>query len=305
MTQISETETMPRTSTPTLLPQRKSARTNRLRGRLTSVSRHTVLIIVSVFFILPFLWMLSSSLKSNTQIFAQPIVWWPFPGHWDNFVIALTYPGFPFLQMLGNSIFYAGTVMIGTVISCSLVGYGFARFRFPGRNLLFMLTLATQMLPLIILFIPTYILFKSLGMIGSYAPLILPNFFGNAFFIFLMRQFFMGISWELSEAAKIDGASEFRIFWQIMLPLVRPALLVVAAFTLLWTWQDFFGPLVYLSDPSQYPLTLGLFAFQAQRTTEWALLMAGSVLVTLPLILVFAFAQRYFVQGISMTGIKG
>jgi multiple sugar transport system permease protein len=120
-----------------------------------------------------------------------------------------------------------------------------------------------------------------------------------------MRQFFMGVPWELSEAAKIDGASEFRIFWQVMLPLVRPALIVVAVFTLLWTWQDFFGPLVYLSDPSQYPLTLGLFAFQAQRTTAWALLMAGSVLVTLPLIVVFGFTQRYFVQGISMTGIKG
>lgn len=305
MTQISDAKQRSHLSASTTTTS--STRPEKARGGkiLIPVIRHILLLTVSALLILPFFWMIASALKSDAQIFAQPVIWWPFPGQWDNFSTAATYPGFPYLLMLWNSIFYAGTVMIGTVFSCALVGYGFARLRFPGRSILFGITLATQMLPAIILFIPTYILFKYLGLIGSYAPLILPNFFGNAFFIFLMRQFFMGIPWELSESAKIDGASELRIFWQIMLPLVRPALVVVAVFTLLWTWQDFFGPLVYLSDSSQYPLTLGLFSFQTQRTTAWALLMAGSVLVTLPLIIVFAFTQRYFVQGISMTGIKG
>lgn len=305
MTQVSDARPLAKTALDRREKRRMRQQKDKSGGVMTSIGRHTLLIIVCVLLILPFFWMVSSAIKDDTQIFALPIVWWPFPGHWDNFSTAITYPGFPYLQMLGNSIFYAGSVTIGTVFSCALVGYGFARLRFPGRGLLFGVTLATQMLPAIILFIPTYILFKYMGLIGSYAPLILPSFFGNAFFIFLLRQFFMGLPWDLSEAAKIDGASELRIFWQIMLPLVRPALLVVAVFTLLWTWQDFFGPLVYLSDQSQYPLTLGLFAFQAQRTTAWALLMAGSVLVILPLVVVFAFTQRYFVQGISMTGIKG
>ncbi|MBO0793493.1 MAG: carbohydrate ABC transporter permease [Ktedonobacteraceae bacterium] len=285
--------------------QSRAIKRRKSRAKLMGIPRHFILIVFSIAFLLPLYWMVTSALKSDNQIFAQPIVWWPPQPRWDNFIKALNYPGFPFLLMLWNSIFYSGTVVIGTVISSALVGYGFARLPFPGRNILFTLTLATLMIPGIVTFIPTYVLFKSLGMIGSYAPLIAPNFLGNAFYIFMMRQFFLGLSWELSEAAKIDGAGEFRIFWQIMLPLVVPALIVIAIFTLLSTWQDFFGPLIYLSDPQQYPLSLGLFAFKGQRTTEWALLMAGSTLVTLPLIGVFMFTQRYFVQGVAMTGLKG
>jgi multiple sugar transport system permease protein len=149
------------------------------------------------------------------------------------------------------------------------------------------------------------VLFKYLGLIGSYAPLIAPSFFGSAFFIFMLRQFFLGLPWELSEAAKMDGAGEFRIFWQIMLPLVRSALLVVAVFSFTWTWQDFFGPLVYLSDASQFPLSMGLFAFQGQHTTDWAPLMMASTLTALPLVLLFFLTQRYFLQGITLTGLKG
>lgn len=277
----------------------------RRRSRLTSVGRHALLIVVSLFFLLPFYWMATAALKDNSQIFAVPIKWLPDPFHWENFVTVLNYPNFPYLQMLGNSVFYAGTVTIGTVISCALAGYGLARLRFPGRNTIFLLTLSTLMIPTIVTFIPTYVLFRYFGLIGSYAPLIIPAFLGNGFYIFLMRQFFMTIPWELSEAAKMDGASEFRIFWQIMLPLVKPALMVVAVFSILYTWQDFFGPLIYLNDASQYPLSLGLFAFKAQRTTDWAPLMMGSMLVTAPLIAVFVFAQRYFLEGITMTGMKG
>jgi multiple sugar transport system permease protein len=274
-------------------------------SRAVAVGRHVILIAVSLLFVLPFYWMLTSALKDDTQILSSPITWWPDPIRWENIPQVLNYPGFPYLRMLWNSVFYSGMVTIGTVISSAAVGYGFAKLRFPGRNVLFIVTVATLMIPPLIIFIPTYVLFKVMGLIGSYAPLILPQFLGSAFFIFLLRQFFMTIPTELSDAARVDGAGEFRIFWQIMLPMVKPALAVVAVFTWLGTWHDFFGPLIYLTEPDSYPLSLGLFAFQAQRTTEWALMMGASALVTLPLIVLFAFTQRYFLRGIALTGIKG
>jgi multiple sugar transport system permease protein len=251
----------------------------------------------------PFYWMVISSLKTNEQIFAQPIDWWPSPARWSTYKDAITYPGFNFPRLLWNSIYYSGLTMIGTVISSALVGYGLARFNFPGRGLLFSVTVATLIIPGVVTFIPTYVLFQKVGLLGSYAPLILPAFLGNAFWIFMLRQFFLGLPRELLDAARVDGASELRIFWQVALPLVQPALIVVAVFTLLTTWNDFFGPLIYLSDPDSYPLSLGLYAFRAQRSTEWALLMAASVLVTLPVIALFAFAQRYFLTGIKTTGL--
>lgn len=277
----------------------------RWRRHLVAVVRHALLILVALVFAVPFYWMLISALKPNAQVFSDPLQWFPNPIRWENFLEAANYPGFPFLQFLWNSTFYAGTVTIGTVLSCAVVGYGFARLRFPGRDVLFTLTLATLMIPGIVTLIPTFLLFKALGLLGSYAPLIAPRFLGDAFFIFMLRQFYLGLPGELADAARVDGASEFRIFWQIMLPLVRPALLVVAVFTFLWTWHDFFGPLIYLKDPGQYPLSLGLFAFRSQRVTEWGLTMAGGVLTTLPLILVFFLAQKYFFEGIKLTGIKG
>jgi len=275
------------------------------RRRALPIARHALLASVAFIFMVPFYWMITSALKTNDQIFAQPLVWWPSPLRWENFARALNYPGFPFWRFLWNSIYYSGAVTIGTVVSCAAVGYGFARLRFPGRDLLFVLTVSTMMIPGIVTFIPTFVLFKNLGLLGTYAPLILPTFLGNAFYIFMLRQFFMGLPWELSDAARVDGAGEFRIFWQIMLPLVRSALMVVAVFTFLYTWHDFFGPLIYLSEREQYPLSLGLFAFKAQRTTDWAPMMAAATLATLPLVGVFFFTQRFFLDGITLTGIKG
>jgi multiple sugar transport system permease protein len=269
------------------------------------LARHALLIIVAALLLLPFYWMVVSALKSNSDIFARPLQWWPEPIQWQNFGDTIGSRYFPYFRLLGNSVFFAGGVTIGTVLSCAAVGYGFARLRFPGRDLLFGITLATLMIPPIVTFIPTYVLFAKLQLIGGYTPLILPAFFGNAFFIFMMRQFFLGIPRDLSDAARIDGAGEFRIFWQIMLPLVRPALMVVAVFSLLYTWHDFFGPLIYLQDQSQFPLSLGLYAFKSQRTAEWARIMMGSFLTTLPLIIVFLFTQRYFLRGIATTGLKG
>jgi multiple sugar transport system permease protein len=275
------------------------------RKRALSVLRHAALIIATFIFLLPFYWMVISSLKENTLVFSNPVQWFPSPIRWQNFIEALDYPGFPFLKFLWNSTYYAGLVTIGTVFSCSLAGYAFARLRFPGRDLLFGLTVASLMIPGIVTFIPVFILFKNINWLGSYLPLIVPAFFGNAFFIFMMRQFFSGLPEELADAARVDGAGEFAIFFRIMLPLVKPALLVTAVFTFLWTWHEFFGPLIYLSNQEQYPLSLGLYAFRSRRTTEWGLMMAGAVMTTLPLIILFFIAQRYFLEGIKLSGLKG
>ncbi len=266
---------------------------------------HMVLGAMSVLFALPLVWMLSSALKRNEEIFTIPVKWFPETFRWGNFAEVLEYPGFPFFKFFGNSLFYAGSVTVGTVLSCAVVGYGFARLRFPGRGILFSLTLATMMVPAIVTFIPTFLLFRYLGVLGTYIPLIAPAFFAQAFFIFMMRQFFRGLPRELEDAARVDGAGEFRIFWQIMLPLVKPALVVMGVFTFVWTWHDFFGPLIYLNDPDQYPLSLGLYSFRGRRLTEWHLMMAAATLMTAPLVILFAVAQKYFVSGMRMFGIKG
>lgn len=289
---------------PAASPERPNPRRGAATKRFAIGVQHLILIAASLMFMIPFYWMLISSLKSNTEIFARPIEWIPNPFRWENYRNAWTYEGFPYLRLLWNSIYYSVLTTIGTVLSSAVVGYGFARFRFPGRNLLFGITIGTMIIPGVVTFIPTYILFKNMGLLGSYAPLIAPAFFGSAFNIFLMRQFFLGLPQDMPDSARIDGANEFRIFWEIMLPLVKPALVVVAVFTILGTWNDFFGPLIYLNDRDNYPLSLGLFAFRAQRSTEWAMLMAASVLVTIPMILMFAFSQKYFISGIKMTGIK-
>ena len=273
------------------------------RRYLPVTLKHALLAGSALVMLVPFYWMLISSLKTNPEIFAQPIKWLPDNPLWENYRNAFNYPGFHFWPLLWNSVYYSGLTMVGTVISSAIVGYGFARFRFPGKNLLFGITVSTLIVPGVVTFIPTYVLFQKLGMLGTYAPLIAPAFLGNAFWIFMMRQFFLGLPQELPDAARMDGASELRVFWQIMLPLVQPALIVVAVFTLLTTWNDFFGPLIYLSDADKYPLSLGLYAFRAQRSTEWAMLMAASVLVTLPVILLFAFGQKYFMNGIKTTGL--
>jgi multiple sugar transport system permease protein len=292
---------LPRQAAETVIKPRKPS----WRKRLASIMRHGILIPVTIVFLLPFYWMLISAFKENTLVFSNPIKWFPDPIRWQNFIEALDYPGFPFLRFLWNSTFYAGMVTVGTILSCSLTGYALARLRFPGRNLLFSLTVGNLMIPGIVTFIPVFLLFKELNWLGTYKPLIIPAFFGNSFFIFMMRQFFRAMPEELADAARVDGASELMIFWKIMLPLVRPAVIVMAVFTFLWTWHDFFGPLIYLSNQNDYPLSLGLFAFRSRRTTEWGLMMAGATLTTFPLVILFFFAQRYFLEGIKFTGLKG
>lgn len=263
-----------------------------------------VLVILTVMILFPLGWMVSTALKERKQIFTYPPEWIPDPVLWSNFRDAMTL--FPFGTFIRNTLIIAGFNIAGVVLTSSLAAYAFARLRFPGRDLIFMILLSTLMLPFAVLMIPRYVEFRELGWLDSWLPLIVPNWFGGSvFYIFLLRQFFRGIPRELSDAAKLDGASEFRIYWQIVMPLAKPALAVVAVFVFLDSWNDFLAPLIYISSPDKYTVSLGLSLFMGNYTTQWAYLMAASTLMTIPTIVVFIAAQRYFVRGVVLTGVKG
>jgi ABC-type glycerol-3-phosphate transport system permease component len=260
-------------------------------------------IVVAAFFMLPFFWMVSSSLKPNYQVLEVPPRWLPDPVRWENYVEALTYV--PFSRYLLNTLFISTLTIAGHVLSCTVVAYGFARLRAPGKEALFLVLLATMMLPYPVTMIPIYIGFKSVGWVNSFLPLIVPAFFGNAFYIFLLRQFFLTIPPDLEEAARIDGANTAQIIWHVILPAVRPAIATVAAFTFQGAWNDFLTPLIYLHDQSKYTISLGLSFFRSNYDIRWSYLMAASLVTMLPMIVVFFLAQRTFIEGITLTGIKG
>jgi len=283
---------------------RQRKRAKKIRNGLSKTSSYIVLTVVAALFVIPFLWLIVTSLKQLNQVFTDPPIWFPLPIMWQNYPQALNSPAFPFTLLLRNTLFYTIVSTIGVILSSTIVAYGFARIEFRGRDILFGITLATMMVPGVVTLIPTYILFRWLGWTGTYAPLIVPSFFGSAFNIFLLRQFMMTIPWDLTDAATVDGASDFTILWLIVVPLVKPALLVIAIFNIMWTWNDFMGPLIYLTNSKQYPLVMGLYAFQTRFGVQWHLLMAASLVTTLPLIILFFFAQRYFIEGITLTGLR-
>jgi multiple sugar transport system permease protein len=283
--------------------QRVAARRRPLAFHARRVFAHAVLVAFSTVFIVPFLWLLSTSLKPEHQIFVWPPIWIPEPVTFEHYLNGLQF--LPFGRFTLNSLFVAVMAVIGTLVSCSLPAYGLARIRWPGRNVLFAVILATLLIPFQVRLIPLFIIFKNLGWIDTFLPLIVPTFFGNAFFIFLLRQFFLTIPQELSEAAKIDGASELDIFRRIILPLARPALATVALFEFLARWDDFLGPLIFLSSQENYTVSLGLAMFRGQQGSFWGMLMAVSTVMALPIIVLFFFTQRTFIQGITLTGIKG
>ncbi|NPV67440.1 MAG: carbohydrate ABC transporter permease [Anaerolineae bacterium] len=253
---------------------------------------------------LPFVWLVSSSLKQQHQIFQYPPQWIPNPVQWDNYVNALTYK--PFHLYLRNSLLIIILNEIATLGTASLCAYGFARLRFPGRDFWFAIVIGTMIMPYVVLVVPTFILFSRLGWVDTFLPLTVPQFFGGgSFYIFLLRQFFRTIPEELSDAARIDGAGEFEIFWRIMLPLAKPPLITVGIFTFLGSWNDFFGPLIYLNSPDKFTVAVGLATFRSVLATRWELLMAASTAMIVPVIILFFFAQRYFIKGIVMTGLKG
>jgi len=266
------------------------------------VVRYVLLIFVGLLFIAPAYWMLSSALKPNYEIFALPPVWWPSSPRWENFKEALTV--LPFGRFALNTLIIAVFSIIGHLISCTLVAYGFARYDAPGKNFFFVLLLSTLMLPYPVTMVPLYIIFSRLGWVNSFLPLIVPAFFANAFYVFLLRQAFKQIPPDLEEAARIDGANTLQVLWYIILPISMPALATVAIFTFQAAWNDFLGPLIFLHDQSKYTLTLGLSFFRGSYEVNWAYLMASSLVVSLPVILVFFLAQKVFIQGVGYTGTK-
>jgi multiple sugar transport system permease protein len=296
---------------------------------------YVLVVLGAVTCLIPLLWMISTGLKPIDQTMSSPPTWIPyrlyvekggalveiqqtdvekypnakivkkFAPRWENFVRAIQYMEY-FPLYLKNTLVLCLLTVVGTVASSSLAAYGFARMDWRGRDKVFLVALATMMVPFPVVMVPLYSLFRGLGWIGTLKPLWVGSFFAGAFNVFLLRQFFMTIPHDLSDAARIDGCSEFRIFWQIILPLCRPALMVVALFQFMYTWNDFLGPLIYLTKQEDYTLALGLQFFQSQHGgTEWHYLMAASTLVALPIIILFFFTQKTFIEGISMTGIKG
>lgn len=260
------------------------------------------LIFFSLLFLGPFYWMISTALKSDEEILQYPPKWIPEVFHWENFGNA--WMSQPFNLYLENSLTVTILTTIGQLISSSLVAYGFARFNFKGRDFLFMVVLATMMIPWEVTMIPLYMEFNYLGWINTLKPLIVPSFFGSAFYIFLMRQFIMTIPRELDEAARIDGAGSFQIYARIIVPLLMPALILVSVFNILGTWNDYLGPLIFLNDQSQYTLTLGLAQFKGMYEVEATGLMAVTFLISLPPLLLFFVAQRYIVDNSAGVAIK-
>lgn len=270
---------------------------------LLRLTRHLIMIYFSILFLMPILWMISTSLKTPEQIFSAGLRWIPNPIAFENYISAFRFVNL--LSAFKNTLLLAIINVIGVLFSCSLAAYAFSVLKWRYKNLFFYLTLATMMLPEMVTLVPQFVLFQKLGWYGTFLPLIAPYFCGNAFYIFLLKQFFMTIPKELHEAASIDGCSEFSIFKNIYLKLSIPALSVVALFQFLFTWNDLMKPSIYLIDQNQYTLSLALQQFKAQHGgTEWALLMAATTVTVIPIILIFFVAQKTFVQGIAMTGIK-
>jgi multiple sugar transport system permease protein len=329
-----------------------------------------LLVIGSLFFVLPFFWMLSTALKSDLDIFRTPPTWLPYDiktvsvngqilplynvtqdgvtqqlaslaikrglgtfidpakpdeqleikmkyatpvlvvkPRWANFIDAIQHAGQPgtginFFTYIKNSIILSFFNIVGTLISCTLAAYAFSRVKWPGRDFMFILVLSTMMLPFQVTMIPLYVFYSKIGWTNSFLPLIVPAFFGNAFFIFLLRQFFLTIPEEMCDAARVDGATNWQIFTKIVLPLSKPVLATVVIFTFLGTWNDFMGPLLYLNDPKLFTMSIGLQDFQGRYSASWNLLMAASVTFTVPIIVAFFFAQKTFIEGVKLTGLK-
>jgi len=276
----------------------------RRRPRWARLLAHAVLIPGAVAVAIPLFWTVTTALKPPEQVYAVPIQWLPRPVQWDNFVRAWTV--LPFFTFLRNTVIITGAALVGQVLSASMVAYGFARFRFWGRDPLFYLMLGTMMLPGQVTMIPTFLIWRELHLVNTFAPLIVPAWLGGgAFFIFLLRQFFLTIPRDFDEAAMIDGCSFLGIWWRIILPLSKPALTTVVIFSFLMHWNEFMGPLIYLHDVDKFTVSIGLKLFQDMYGSQLELLMAASLIHIIPCIILFFFAQRYFIKGIVMTGVRG
>jgi multiple sugar transport system permease protein len=279
-----------------------SRRTRRVIGLVLGLA---ALVVVGIFFAGPFYWMFITAVKPRDQLLTLPLIWWPREFLWQNFVDVWVKE--PFTRYLINTIIITAASVAGHTLSAALVGYGFAVGKFRGRNFWFVVLLATMMIPPQVTLIPLFVIFRFLGWLNTFLPLIVPTFFGvgGAFYIFLMRQFFLSVPIELEEAARIDGAGTLRIWWNIYLPLSVPALATVAVFSFVGAWNDFFGPLIYLPRKENWTLTLGLAALTDPNFVDFRQQMAAGFLIMLPCVLVFFLAQRLFTEGIASSGLKG
>ncbi|MBS4205194.1 carbohydrate ABC transporter permease [Lederbergia citrea] len=274
------------------------------RKRVLQIFVTTILILGSLLILSPVWWMISTSLKDMKEVMTYPPTLIPKEFHWGNYQRVLN--AAPFYGYAANTLIITTIVVIGNVLSNTFIAYGFSKIRFKGRNTLFAIVLATMMIPGFVMLIPQYIIFSKLGWLNTWLPLTVPAFFGSAFFIFLLRQFFLTIPNELIEAAKIDGANHFYIWSRLMIPLTKPVIATVAIFSFNGAWNDFLGPLLYINDQALYTLQLGLQVFKGQSNTQWNLLMGGSLMVLLPVIILFFLFQRYFIEGMNITaGTKG
>jgi multiple sugar transport system permease protein len=266
---------------------------------------YLVLIALSLFCLLPFLWMLRSSFMTSTQIVqTRPFIVWPKEVLWSNYTDALRFV--PFLRYFFNTLIVLVGVLTGTILTSTLAAYSFSRVKWRGRDLVFGILMSSMMLPGAVTLIPTYLAWGAVGGVNTFWPLILPSFFGGGIFnIFLLRQFYNAVPMELDEAAFVDGANNLQIYSRIIVPLSRPAIVVVGLFTFLGVWNDYFGPIIYLNDPKRFTLAIGLLQFRGEYVTKWNLVMAASMLVIVPSLIVFLFGQKQLIEGISLTGLKG
>jgi multiple sugar transport system permease protein len=264
---------------------------------------YLILILMTAVFIIPFFWLLSCSFKQPSELFEVPIKWLPRSLQFENYVRMFTY--FPFTRYLRNTMIIVFFNIVGSVVSGSIIAYGFSCLHWKGRDKVFILVLVTMILPFQVVMVPLFMLYQRLHWIGTFLPLTVTCFFGNPFYIFLIRQFFLSLPRELNDAAKIDGASEFRTFWQIAVPLSTPVLATVAIFAFLRTWNDFIGPLIFLSSDRLYTLSIGAQMIRSRLQPNWELLMPLGVVMVLPALIIFFLMQKYFIQGIAMSGIKG
>ena len=268
-----------------------------------AILAHAVLIVLSAIFLVPLIWLIVSSLKTDAQIFKFPPEWIPSPATFHNYPSGLTF--IPFWRDLCNTLIICSLSVVFTLMSCSLVAFGLARIRWRGRHALFYILLGTMMLPAQVTMVPIFVIFARLGWVDTFLPLVVPQLFANAFYVFLMRQFFLSIPPQLDEAARIDGCSDWDIYRRIILPLSRPVMATVGLFCFLGAWNDYLGPLIYLADERKYTLSLALASFSSQYGSYPGMLMAVTTVMTVPIIVLFFFAQRTFIQGITLTGIKG
>jgi multiple sugar transport system permease protein len=278
------------------------SRRGRRYQKLSMLITYLLLILIAIIILLPFAWLVSASLKTTGQYYADPIQWIPKPFVWSNYAEAFQVYGFA--RYIVNSVFLAVYAMVVNTLVSSLVGFGFARFRFPGRTVLFVLMLSTLMLPAQALTIPLYVTFKNFGWIDTFLPIMVPQLFGSAFSVFLYRQFFMGLPRELDEAARIDGCSNLRIWWNVILPQSRPVIVVVAIFTFLASWRDTWGPLIYLNSQDNRTIPLGLLYFGNGYTTVYPQMMAAAVVALIVPVILYAIGQRYIDSGVAIAEVK-